>query len=333
MKQTLRFALGFLCSVVISTFASAQAGDYSLTVTTGMFTPLGASATNVSAIEDDDQTAIVPIGFNFVFDGATFDTVKVSSNGFMSFNQSASSNAGNNLDGISAANRPLVAPLWDDLDGRAPGSVSKASYEVTGTAPNRVFTFEWLNWEWRFNSSDTNVSFQVKLYETTNVVEFTYRNEANTPSTPSASIGLTGTTTFLSVSGIGTGSVTTSNATETSNIDTVVTDQILRFTPPACPSPGGISFTNVTADSLTINWNGSGSGPWYINWGPTGFTQGSPTSNYDTTTTGTLRVGGLISATQYDFYIREVCPPNAVSNWAGPFTQRTIYKPPYLGAF
>lgn len=330
MKQFIRFALGVLCLVATPYFASAQAGDYSLTVSSGTFSPLGASATNVPSIEADTDTEIIGIGFDFDFEGITYDTIVASSNGIISFNPSASSNTTNNLDNVAAGSRPLLAPLWDDLDGRAPNNGSKANYLLSGTAPNRVFTFEWIGYEWNWVSSDSTVSFQVKLYEGTNEIEFIYNNNGKIANNPSASIGLTGLNTFLSLSGLGSGTVSTSNTVETSNIDTVVTGQIFRFIPPACPSVSLNSFTNITGDSLTINWTGNGSGPWYVNWGPTGFSQGSPTSNYDTTTTVSLTVGGLNSGTTYDFYISEDCGGGNQSNWAGPFSATTAYSPSYL---
>tara|TARA_R110002096_G_scaffold386418_3_gene580513 strand:+ start:73376 stop:78349 length:4974 start_codon:yes stop_codon:yes gene_type:complete len=331
MKRFIKFGLGFLCLLVSTNFASAQAGDYSLTISNGnTFSPLGPSATNVPSIEADGGTAIVGIGFDFFFEGIAYDTIAASPNGFISFNPGSPTNHGNDLDGIGATSRPLVAPLWDDLDGSAPNAASKANFELSGVAPNRVFTFEWLNYEWNWLSSDSTVSFQVKLYETSNEIEFIYDNNLKTPNSPTASIGLTGLNTFLSLSGINSGSVTTSNQVETANIDSVVTGQLFRFTPPSCPSPTFISFSQITGDSLTINWAGQGAGPWYVNWGPAGFTQGSPTTNYDTTNVGTLRVGDLNFGTTYEFYISEYCGPANQSNWSGPYAGTTVYAPPYL---
>ncbi len=334
MKRFIRFGLGILCLLASTNYASAQAGDYSLTVSNGnTYTTISSTATNVPGIEADGGIETIGLGFDFFFEGISYDTIVASSNGFISFNENAPTNHGNDLDGIGATSRPLVAPLWDDLDGSAPNSASKAYYEITGSAPNRVFTFEWENFEWNWLSSDSTVSFQVKLYETTNEIEFIYDNNLKTPSSPTASIGLTGLNTFLSISGINTGTVTSSNLVETATIDSVVTGQLLRFTPPACPSPSFIGFAMATGDSITVNWTANGSGPWFINWGPAGFTQGSPTTNYDTTMVGSLRVGGLNSGTSYEFYISEYCGPGVQSNWSGPYAGTTVFAPPYLEAF
>ena len=48
---------------------------------------------------------------------------------------------------------------------------SAVVYETSGTAPNRVMTIEWSNVP-SYGSSYNLYNFQVKLYETTNVIEF-----------------------------------------------------------------------------------------------------------------------------------------------------------------
>ena len=46
-------------------------------------------------------------------------------------------------------------------------------------APNRVFTAQWQQMGWDYNLSTDVISFQVKLYETTNVIEFIYNRGSN----------------------------------------------------------------------------------------------------------------------------------------------------------
>jgi hypothetical protein len=327
-RFTLIMGLCFTLSHVNLLFG--QAGSYSFSSSTATFTPL-TSGTDVNSIEVDGAiSASIPLGFTFNFEGTPYTSIKASSDGFISFNGSATNSLSNDLDNTAAGRRPLVAPLWDDLDGRATGSVSKASYEVSGTAPNRVFTFEWLNWEWNYASSTPAVSFQVKLYETSNNIEFAYRWEtASAVNNPTASIGLSGVSTFLSVSGIGTGTAVVSNTAETSNIDTVVTDQVFTFTPPACVGPVFNAATNVSTTGATINFTGS-AGNYEINWDTTGFAQGAPTSNNGTSSSTSFPVTGLAAATSYDFYVRKDCGSSVYSAWAGPFTLTTPYIPPYL---
>lgn len=322
IKKTIRLLL--LCFALFQgNLIFAQAGDYAFSASSATFTPLGATATTVPALLGDFGEADVPIGFDFEFEGVLYDTVSAASDGFLSFVKGAASTGGNDLDNGSAVRRPLVAPLWDDHDGSA--AASQAAYTVTGSAPNRVFTFEWLNWEWSWNSTDSVVSFQVKLYETTNIVEFAYRWECSTCITgPDASIGLSGSSTFLSLTGLGTGTVTASNTTEDNSIDTVVTDQVFTFTPPACPSPSFDSVNKIRTDSATVYFTSLGSGPFYINYGPTGFAQGAAGSDYDTVMTSPFVLHGLLDDTDYDFYIQSDCGANGTSLWKGPFSFTTL---------
>lgn len=323
-----------LCALVSGGPLFGQAGDYAFATSTSTYVPLSSSATVVSALEADAGEDTVGIGFNFEFEGVSYDTVAATSDGYLSFVTGATSTSANNLDNGSSIRRPLVAPLWDDHDGRATGS--QASYEVTGTAPNRVFTFEWKNWEWSYNASAAVVSFQVKLYETTNEIEFHYNWECATCITsPDASIGLSGANSFLSVTGVGTGTPTASNTVEDASIDTVVTNQVFSFTPPTCLAPSFAAATGVSPTSATINFSG-GVGNYEVNWDTTGFIQGAATSNTSILATNTFTATGLSPVSTYDFYVRQDCGVDGYSSWTGPFSVTTAcvaYTAPYSTDF
>ena len=62
----------------------------------------------------------------------------------------------------------VVAPFWDDLV--VGGGGSDVHQWVDGTAPNRVAHVAWINVNFYMDS--TSVSFEVKLFEGSNVVEF-----------------------------------------------------------------------------------------------------------------------------------------------------------------
>ena len=221
--------------ISLSVWAQPQ---YNFTAVGGTFTPLVGS-TDFDALEGDDviPNVLVPIGFTFVYDGTAYTQLKASSNGWVTFNTAATgSNATNDLNGFGNTIRPLLAPLWDDLDGRM--TDSKASYSTTGAVGSRVFTIEYLNWGWKYSFGNTtaSISFQVKLYEANGVIEYIYRSEAGAVTgTPNASIGLTKSTTgvgqYFSLSGSGT-TPTVSSTVETTNISTKpATGQIYRWSP------------------------------------------------------------------------------------------------------
>ncbi len=104
-----------------------------------------------------------------------------------------------------------------------------------------------------------------------------------------------------------------------------------------CPNPGGPGLTFVSNDSAAFSWFGSGNA-YNINWGPRGFTQGSASSNFDSTSTNSFGLGGLTGNTAYDLYIRNDCSDsaNGFSGWVGPLTFVTECDPftaPYSNNF
>jgi hypothetical protein len=207
---------------------------YTFAASSGTFTPLAGgtvvprSGGNIHG--DDLLSSGMPIGFTFKFAGVPFTQLYASSNGFISFNSfDIYSDNSNSL--TNSTVRPAIAPFWDDLGG----SFGAATYATTGVAPNRVFTIEYLNWAANYTAPSAVLSFQVKLYETTNKIEFIYRKEAGTPTGVSASIGLafpnTGTNNFMSLNGAGA-APTASTTSETTNINAVpATGQVYSFTP------------------------------------------------------------------------------------------------------
>lgn len=281
--------------------ASAQAGNYTFAPVAGTYAGLVASATPVAAVQADDAvSAPLPLGFTFVFDGNIYTQVVASSNGFLSFNPAATAANINSLDAASAAVRPLLAPLWDNLSGTS--GTARAAYETTGAAGSRVFTFEWRDWKWNQAAAAGVVSFQVKLYEGSNVVEYTYQPSSTAPVAPTASIGLdlaggTGGGSFLSLSDAGA-SPTVSSVVENASIGTrPASGQVYRFTPGAfaCAAPLFLTASNFTGTGVTLAFAGSAGATGYtLTYTPVG---GAPQTV--TTTASPVSLTGLTPATNY----------------------------------
>ncbi|WP_201985967.1 T9SS type A sorting domain-containing protein [Hymenobacter rubidus] len=304
--------------LLLGRVGQAQVDTYTFAPSTGTFTPL-VGGTNVSTIQGDDVlSGVLPLGFTFVFDGSPYTSCLVSSNGWLTFNTGANtSNLTNDLATGPALERPLVAPYWDDLNGTSGGV---ASYLTTGTSPNRVFTFQWLNW-YRYGSTGPSISMQVQLVEGTNIVRFVYRQDANPISGAGASIGLSGVGSgpgsFLSLNNTST-SPTASSTVETNSIATQpATGQIYTFTPPVpalCPTARNLSVVSTTATSALVSYTvtNTPAGPFTILYGPTGFNPALPpsTTNVYSTMTApgtTATITGLTASTTYQFYVMQNC--------------------------
>ncbi|QNR23566.1 fibronectin type III domain-containing protein [Croceimicrobium hydrocarbonivorans] len=104
-----------------------------------------------------------------------------------------------------------------------------------------------------------------------------------------------------------------------------------------CPFPSAPTVNYVSSDSAYFTWNGTGY-DYDVNWGPRGFTQGSPSSFFDSTSVASIGIGGLSGNTAYDIYIRNDCSDsaNGTSGWVGPVPFVTLCNPltaPYTNNF
>ncbi|MDH4018819.1 MAG: hypothetical protein OEU84_04395 [Xanthomonadales bacterium] len=70
----------------------------------------------------DDDTIEVPLGFSFPFQGATYDSVWVNSNGNLTFGSGNTDFSNSITDFLS--DQPRIAPLWDDLSPNQGGQIS-----------------------------------------------------------------------------------------------------------------------------------------------------------------------------------------------------------------
>lgn len=157
-----------------------NAPDYQFAASSGTYTALSGATTVTVSNADDGYYNGIPMGFNFIFGGvADYTDIHVSTNGWLTLGTSSSNNA------ISAGNTgstnnftvpplavPIIAPLWDN---NSLTSTTNISYATSGTSPNRVTTVQYSNVKCTFNATSANIQFQVKFYETTNVIRFVYQ--------------------------------------------------------------------------------------------------------------------------------------------------------------
>lgn len=246
-----------LLTVFSNTAVFASVGGYSFSPMLNTFTPVTPGATQLLSPGDDDVlSAARPIGFTFIYDGLSYTQFKVSSNGFITFNLSQTSSLPTNA---LVANALILAPLWDDLSVDATGSVR---YELTGDSPARILTVEFSNMRWGRGASGPNASFQVKLYEGSNRIEFVY-GAFLSPVGASASIGLSDILANSSIANLyadhiqsvtpgasSTVSSSTENATVNATPDFGI-GTIYRFEPPV-PISSTMLTVSATGDYQTL---------------------------------------------------------------------------------
>jgi len=177
----------------------------------GTYTDLGNGGTAIATANfDDASSAAQNIGFSFTFGGSTFTQFVLNTNGYVklgttappapNFSNSPFSVVGGALKG---AGTYLLVPFNTDLEAATTGG-TEYRVATTGSAGSQVCTIQWKNVSDKARMGVSNLidkqlasfSFQLKLYEGTNQVEFVYGPAvAASPSTiyySTANVGLKG---------------------------------------------------------------------------------------------------------------------------------------------
>ena len=139
----------------------------------------------------DDAHADVSIGFNFNFLGVSYSQVRINTNGWISFDLSGEDeNSGTNAS-LFETTPPVtaLAPWWDNL---LADNNSNISYLTVGDEPFRIMTIEWNNILSYNSGSTARLNFQLKLFESLDMIEFFYGDvsDGSHSSSESASIGI-----------------------------------------------------------------------------------------------------------------------------------------------
>ncbi|MBI2967456.1 MAG: gliding motility-associated C-terminal domain-containing protein [Bacteroidetes bacterium] len=178
-----------------------QLDAYTVTRTTGIAYSDISGATAVSTWRNgtstDNTSANLPIGFSFEYDGGIHTQFRVSTEGFITFNLATPALGGNQpacnivepytydntvfTSTLRAGTLQAIAPFYNSLDPDLYSLNTTIHYQTSGGAPNRVLTVQWRGMSEPVNSSCSpcdysNRNFQVKLYETSNNIEFLYSN-------------------------------------------------------------------------------------------------------------------------------------------------------------
>lgn len=116
-------------------------------------TPLSFTGGN-----DDGYSTSLNLGFNFEYYENTYNSVSVSTNGFLSLTPLTTSYRINNSIPNSATPNNFIAAFWDDLDGSQQG-------DVFYKADADKFTVQFSNWQkWVSSGSTGDYNFQIVLY-------------------------------------------------------------------------------------------------------------------------------------------------------------------------
>ena len=173
--------------------ANAQSLNYTPATATnvaGTYTNLGTTGTAITTANTDDaNSAATPIGFTFAYNGSTFNQFVLNTNGFIRlgavapsgtvlFPSQVSATIVDPLTSGDPADVNLLLPFNQDLGPGNGAGGTEYRVTTTGTAGSQVCTIQWNNVSDKTDgvapSQYANFSFQLKLYEGTNLIEFVY---------------------------------------------------------------------------------------------------------------------------------------------------------------
>ena len=159
------------------------------------FVDISATGTGIS-IGDDDDESDVTMEFDFVLNGIFSKQLTIGSNGAMRFGELGAQISNLNQALSLDSDENIIAPMWDDLISSTNGRIY---YQTFGAAPDRIFIVEWSDFS-SFNlssgSSPGTATFEVKLFESSNTIEFHYQDvvfdDTTTDNGKSATVGIGG---------------------------------------------------------------------------------------------------------------------------------------------
>ncbi len=256
--------------------------NYSSVRNTGLtYTSISATGNSFSSwrnttsnTQDDNRSTFTPIGFDFWYLGVRYTQFSASTNGFIDFSSSTDdggpqaddfgySNAAFTTANVNNSTRPAIAPFYDDLttQGGVDPIGTSIKYLVSGAAPNRTLTVEWINMA-VFGNVSPSLNFQVQLVESSGIILVNYgvMNAGN--HTFSFSMGLNGVTisntpTAAQLKMLQTVNGNTFNNTVQNNLSAMPAANTQYVFTPVLPTPvsGNLTFSGVSQTGMTLNWS------------------------------------------------------------------------------
>jgi hypothetical protein len=146
---------------------------------------LGGFAT----VPGNDAVANVALPFTVTVEGVNYNTVAISTNGWLELggNTAGDSDPSNDCLPSAAHTNPLIAGYWDDLNPFGTG----VRYGTFGQAPNRIFVVDYQA-DVNVGEGSDDLSFQIQIHETSNLINVRYRDKQHQANGQNATIGFQG---------------------------------------------------------------------------------------------------------------------------------------------
>ncbi|MFA9212244.1 MAG: LamG-like jellyroll fold domain-containing protein [Candidatus Methylacidiphilales bacterium] len=227
-----KFLLSILMVAVCFTKAfsqlSATLPASNATVIAGTYVDLGTGGSVITTLNTDDaNSAAIPIGFTYNFNGAAYTDFILNTNGFIKLGTANPSTAalffstgngtvGGPFNSTSLLDTSLIMAFNHDLIG-AVGAEYRS--QTTGTVGTRVCTIQFKNVTEKTTTPAVqyaNMNFQIKLFEGSDIIQIIYGGftaSGNATAFKTAAVGVKGSNNLTAnIMAITKGSVTAWNA-------------------------------------------------------------------------------------------------------------------------
>ncbi len=333
----LLFSIGMVYQSYSQQFVSSS---YTVTEAAGLtYTPITGGTVYVTASVPTATTfvntapASVPLGFTFNFNGINYTNTTITDNAFITFGGTPPLfNTFTAINGTTAYEGCVSAFGNTDIRSASasaanyPTTVSTIRYETIGAPGSKVFIIQYEN-VLRYSAAGLSknglFNFQIRLYETTNVIETVYNTfdvvGPPLPGSQAGQVGLRGATNADFNNRVTTNSTWTGTIAGSLNTDvmslrtTVYNTSVTRFTWTPCFQPTAISAT-LGGDNSTANFSWTapivaplGGYDWEVR------TAGAPGSGAGglflsgNTSSTSVSVPGLQVGSTYSFYVKSSC--------------------------
>jgi hypothetical protein len=279
MKITLTRFLVLFCCLHLFFLASAQlnyqTGGFGTVAST--YADLGTNGSVITMTDNDFGRSLpLPIGFTFRFNGTDYDSLVVYVDGFVKLGRDTASSqllfttfvqppAGGPFNSTLSSDTNLIVPFGQDLWNRGGAQNPEFRIHTSGFPGVRVCTIQWKNVSDKLQNAASSqydtINFQLKLYESTNWIEFIYGRwvpSTNTSTARFAACGLKGNSTLSNQLLTVTKGSTVSWQLPTINAGNYINNAVnygnnVGVARPA-PDPGRIyRFTPVVFNDIAVN--------------------------------------------------------------------------------
>ncbi|MCW3084951.1 MAG: hypothetical protein JWP12_2317 [Bacteroidetes bacterium] len=161
----------------------------SYTVSSIPFSPAPLTGGTGTSMSDDSQTGALPIGFTFCFFGNSYTNFYIGSNGWIAFSSQPTTYTAATIPSTAATvPKNCVMGPWQDWRPDVGSGSPYIHYQTLGVAPFRKLVVNWTACP-MYSCTTTYGTFQIVIYETTNVIENYLINKPNCLSWPTTSPG------------------------------------------------------------------------------------------------------------------------------------------------